>query len=399
MKSMTVWFVSDAAAVAAVSLQPIYIMLAARGFGADSHAAGCIASISVLIKLVFGIAGGVVVDIGDRRCLMVASGVIQAAIWSLFYATIYFGFATVSIYSLYVFGSAIVWGLLGGAADAALRGIVKDEAAYVKVKTACEGRNSAIGLICSPVGAILYCIASDAVPIVQSVLFLLSSVFAFALPKNKNKRYLSTHLIARLKGNVRLLGDGFSWVVRRRSIMALLVAASLVNFSYQVWQYGLQYLQLDSGQTALGVGILDMSSCAGIIFGAIVALRLRVGMRPVTTIYAVLISLAAASACLLMRMTGSVSAMLALGVFSVPMPGTSASIQGEIFVEVPDAMQGRARSVLNVVAQGFAFVAPIAASYLSSHGAELAICIASGIAVALALVCAKASAKIDAGTV
>ena len=373
MKPMPAWFVSDAAAMAAISLQPIYIMLAARGFGADSYVAGLIASASVLIKLVFGIVGGAAVDVGDRRVLMIASGALQACIWLLFAVLVFFGVANAARFSVCALGSALVWGVLGGAADAALRGIAQDETEYVQTKTACEGRNSAIGLVCSPLGAALYCVSPMAVPIAQAVLFAVAAGFAAALPSGESRRKLAKSSDDRAHKGAGVLLEGFAWVIRQRRIMRLLVTASLINFAYQVWQYGLQYVLLDSGQSGLSISVLDMASCAGVMLGACVAMRRENGATPEKAIHMVLIALLGASVCLLLRTGGSLGPALALFIFSLPMPRASASMQGEIFIGVPDAMQGRARSVLNVAAQGFALIAPLAASHLAGNGAYWAI--------------------------
>ena len=187
-----------------------------------------------------------------------------------------------------------------------------------------------------------------------------------------------------------MLGQGVSWIAHQRAILTLLAAASLINFSFQIWQYGLQYIQLDAGQTALGVSVLDMASCIGILVGAMMAMKMSGDPKPVKAVWAVLAALAIASTCLFLGIGSDLSAALALAVFSLPMPHASASIQGKIFLEVPDKMQGRARSVFNVVAQGFALVAPLAASFLSRHGAEPAICVASLAAMGLALLCSRA---------
>lgn len=394
MKPMSAWFVSDAAAMAAISLQPIYIMLAARGLGADSYAAGCIASASMLIKLVSGVMGGLVADTSERQTVMMMSGICQTVVWSTYAALVFLGFANVILFSIFTLISSLVWGLLGGAADAALRGIAHDEMKYVRAKTACEGRNSVIGLVCSPVGALFYCVSPAVVPIAQAALFLLSAVFACKLHQKKGQRLPSNSGVSTrvVKNNLRLLHEGFSWVIHQHRILALLMAASLVNFSFQIWQYGLQYVQLDGGQSALGVSVLDMASCAGVLIGAIVAMRTKSGVSPLRSLCMVIVALASASACLILKVAGNVSAATSLAVLSLPMPCTSASIQGEVFVKVPDEMQGRARAVLNVIAQGFCLMAPMAASYLSSRGAEPTICLASAIPVVFALVCVRISA-------
>lgn len=366
------------------------IMLASRGLGADSYAASCIVSASMFVKLASGFVGGAVVDGGNRRSLMIASGLCQVGIWLSFAAVDFLGLADVVIFGAFTLVSALVWGLLGGAADAALRGIAADGAEYVKAKTACEGRNSAIGLFCSPVGALLYGVSPAIVPLVQTSLFGISALFASALPCGDAARSLSGSGSASAENAMEMLGQGVSWIAHQRAILTLLAAASLINFSFQIWQYGLQYIQLDAGQTALGVSVLDMASCIGILVGAMMAMKMSGDPKPVKAVWAVLAALAIASTCLFLGIGSDLSAALALAVFSLPMPHASASIQGKIFLEVPDKMQGRARSVFNVVAQGFALVAPLAASFLSCHGAEPAICVALLAAMGLALLCSRA---------
>ena len=206
-------------------------------------------------------------------------------IWLSFAAVDFLGLADVVIFGAFTLVSALVWGLLGGAADAALRGIAADGAEYVKAKTACEGRNSAIGLFCSPVGALLYGVSPAIVPLVQTSLFGISALFASALPCGDAARSLSGSGSASAENAMEMLGQGVSWIAHQRAILTLLAAASLINFSFQIWQYGLQYIQLDAGQTALGVSVLDMASCIGILVGAMMAMKMSGDPKPVKAVW------------------------------------------------------------------------------------------------------------------
>ncbi len=350
------WLAGDTSGSLALSLKVFVVPLIAFALTRSTVQAGLIGTVVAAVSLLTSLLGGVIVDRHDRRALMRIHSAFGIAVSALVIGLQLSGRLTFE----WLLGLVSVWalsgGLVGNAADAALRSIVSDTE-YPQAVATNQGRDAAIGLVAAPIAAALYG-ADNWAPFGLSLLaYLLLGVSTWLIRSD-------LHPPAYQRGSA--IGDMFSgvaWMRRRRRMRTLLLIAMLANLGMVGMMYSFELSLIANGMPPTQIGSLTAAVALAGILGSLLAGRV---VQRFATGRVVAFAMAWVCASLLPALFwNSYWVMLAsLAAESLVPPVLISALVGYLYGQTPIELQGRVQSITMLSTGALGALAPFAAGFL-----------------------------------
>jgi MFS family permease len=311
---------------------------------------------------VLALPAGALIDRLDRKKLMVACDLCSAAVL----ATVVVALAFHDLTYAHLLAAAIVQGVFvvffSLSESGAVRHLVADEdlPGAIAQNTA---RDSAAWLAGPPIGGVLYAVQralpffADVVSYLASAAMLLSIRKPFHEPREHEPWNARTH--------VREIRAGVIWIWHHPFVRSAALVVGGANFMSNAGSLLMVIVARQRGASAPTIGLMMSVAALGSLGGAIAATRLHrvFSPRAIVVTYPWL----GAAALLLLAVRQPPLAMGAIfGVWVFFGPTWDAIVEGRRLLLTPDEMQGRASSVVYLLALGGAALGPLVGGGLVS---------------------------------
>ena len=283
-------------------------------------------------------------------------------------------------------------GFLGSATDAMLRSII-DVRCYPKARSLNEGRDATITMVGGPIGGFLYSVAPWLPFLVSACMYAVAGVAATGIHEHgaDGGHIRETGGDAAKGGFFHDFLEGWSWSLRRKTLVIVLIVAALVNFGVNGIQYAIQLHLVSCGTNATFIGFISGGISLMMLVGSLLAGRFsdKVPVGPTVCLAYLFICL-----CVLpMTLTDNYWVMMvANSLVGLPFPLINAMLLGFIFAKSPTSMQGRITVTLTVPAQVLSmFCSAVAGTLLpvlGFHGTVL-VFLAVLVASAVLMICSR----------
>lgn len=361
-KGYAPWFTADTASAAGLALRGLAISLVGYSLSGSTVEAGWLGTLSMVAQQAAGVFGGTFVDRHDRRRLIIINAAVGAVAWGTVAVLLMRGALAFPVLLAVAVAASGVNGFLSSATDAMLRSVI-DVHDYPQARSVNEGRDATINMAGSPIGGFLYSVSPWLPFLASACLYALSGASAALIPADAGRPDPGKTDGA---GHGTFLHDfleGWTWTLRRRTLIVTLVAAALLNFGVNGIQYAIQLHLTSTGTNATLIGLVSGGISLMMLLGSLLAARLG-GRLPVGKIVCAAFIFICACA-IPMTLTDSYPALLAANsLMGLPFPVINAMLLGFIFAKSPTDMQGRITVTLTVPAQTLSSFSSAAAGTL-----------------------------------
>jgi predicted MFS family arabinose efflux permease len=336
------WFGADTFLLCGSAVHWIVISLMAYELSGSVTMAGWFSTIRGVMSVVTQVIGGTFVDRHDHRTLLLAQSGICGALWctmGVLYAT---GRLTFALFMLLCLSSSAVFGLLDGTSNAALITVVGPER-YAQAESLNQGRDAAVRMSGSPLGATLYGLWSPAPFFASAVCDAAAFVCAFFL--HLPERPETKQANAGVGAFIHDLVEGWQWVFASRTIMSAVLIMGLFEFGAFALRQAVNLQLVSTGTDALLISLVNVVSGVATLVGSLVSSRLCDRIPAGRGIIAILAFMALGYVPLVI--SGNYPFVIANAILtSLPMPLFGALVNGFVFSKTPVERQGRTRAAV-----------------------------------------------------
>jgi MFS family permease len=313
-------------------------------------AAGAVASVEVVGRVLVRFVSGALVDRWSRRQVLVTANVVAALAFAFAALASFSGWLRLPVLLVVALIAGAAEAFIQPAAAAALRVVVPKQQLPVALARM-QSKDHVAQLVGPPLGGALFAVAHGLPLAVDAATY---AVFAVACVS------LSAPMRAVVAATGRVWTDsraGFSFVWRHRTVRAILTWGGLFNFAI-----GFVFVALTLRLLRAGVhpGVIGLVQAAGAVAGLggsfVAALLVRRMPTGVLTITTTLVIAAVTAPIAFTTNAWVVGALLSLGVFL--MPAVNSGIGGYLTAITPERMQGRTFAAGGILSMGFAIAAP-----------------------------------------
>ncbi len=336
------WFGADTFLLCGSAVHWIVISLMAYELSGSVTMAGWFSTIRGVMSVVTQVIGGTFVDRHDHRTLLLAQSGICGALWlamGILFAT---GRLTFELFMALCLTSSAVFGLLDGTSNAALITVVGPKR-YAQAESYNQGRDAAVRMAGSPLGATLYGLWGAAPFFASAVCDALAfaCVFTLRLPKRREAAEAKPGVGAFLRDLV----EGWQWVFASKTIMSAVFIMGLFEFGAFAMRQAVNLQLVSTGTDALHISLVNVVSGVATLVGSLVSSRVCDRIPAGRGIVAILAFTALGYVPLVLSSAyGSV--VLNFVLVSLPMPLFGALVNGFVFSKTPVERQGRTRAAV-----------------------------------------------------
>lgn len=391
------WLASDTSLGLGGAVANFAIPLIALAATGSPVQAGLIGSVSMIVRLISTLIGGVMADRFNRLSLMVLGCLV-----GIVFAILFAGLAAMDVLTFVVLlAFSMAWQLRGGlfyvAGEAVIKDVVPDES-MGRAQAANQARDAAIGIAGGPLGGVLLAVGAWLVAAVMAACQLVALITAMILRRGERAESgaASASPTSRNEADADAPGggspsawadakEGVVWLFRRADLRGVLVVATLINLGFNAGMTTVVFSLQLGGHSPQVIGGLAASVSAVMLVGAVLAPMVVSRVKAGTL---VLLGLTLASAGMLslvfVQGVGAIIAVLAAGVLLIP--GLNAGLIGYQMVATPRRLLGRVNSALGVTSMAAMPLAPIIAGFgLEWVGRTGTLLVAGGICVVATL--------------
>ena len=378
------WFGSDTFLLCGSAVHWIVISLMAYELSGSVTMAGWFFTIRGIMSVVTQVVGGTFVDRHDHRTLLLAQSGICGVLWAamgILYAT---GRLTFALFMLLCLSSSAVFGLLDGTSNAALITVVGPKR-YAQAESLNQGRDAAVRMAGSPLGAALYGLWNAAPFFASAVCDALAFVCSLflKLPERPETREARPGAAAFLHDLV----EGWQWVFASKTIVSAVIIMGLFEFGAFAMRQAVNLQLVSAGTDPLLISLVNVVSGVATLLGSIVSSRLC-DRAPAGRGIVVILMVMAAGYVPLIFSDSYGSVILNTVISSLPLPLFSALVNGFVFSKTPVDRQGRTRSAVMTTIMLFGSASGAVAGELlpriGFHGIVLAMLSLVAVSVVLA---------------
>ncbi len=336
------WFGADTFLLCGSAVHWIVISLMAYELSGSVTMAGWFFTLRGIMSVITQVVGGTFVDRHDHRTLLLVQSGVCGLLWAamgVLYAT---GNLTFMRFMVLCLGSSAVFGLLDGTSNAALITVVGPER-YAQAESLNQGRDAAVRMAGSPLGATLYGLW-NAAPFFASALcdaaaFVCS--FFLHLPERPETKETKAGVGSFLHDLV----EGWQWVFASRTIVSAVAIMGLFEFGAFAMRQAVNLQLVSTGTDALLISLVNVVSGVATLLGSVVSSRLCDRIPAGRGIIAILAFMAVGYVPLVISdQYGFVIANAILT--SLPIPLFGALVNGFVFSKTPVERQGRTRAAV-----------------------------------------------------
>ena len=313
-------------------------------------AAGAVASVEVVGRVLVRFVSGALIDRWSRRRVLVGANVAAALAFALGASAAFTGWLHLPLLLAVALVAGTAEAFIQPAAAAAVRAVVSRQQLPVALARM-QAREHIAQLIGPPLGGALFAVAHGLPLAVDAATYAVFAVGAAAL---------STAMRAVAATSGRVWADaraGLSFVWQHKTVRALLTWGGLFNFATGFVFVALTLRLLHAGVHPAAIGLVQTAAAASGLVGSFMAARLV--RRVPTGVLAVANTLLIAAITAPIAFTTSalaVGLLLSLCVFL--MPSVNSGIGGYMTAITPDGMQARTFAAGGIMSLGFAIAAP-----------------------------------------
>lgn len=313
-------------------------------------AAGAVASVEVLGRVVVRFVSGAYVDRWSRRSVLIVANMVAAVAFGFGALATFAGWLRLPGLLVVALASGTAEAFIQPAAAAAVRGVVPKQQLPVALARM-QARDHLASLIGPPLGGALFAVAHGLPLAVDAATY---AVFAVA------SAFLTTPLRAALATAGRVWTDareGFVFMWRKRTVRAILTWGGLFNFATGFVFVAVTLRLLRAGVHPAAIGLVQAAGAVAGLAGSFVAAKLV--KRTPTGVLTMTTTLVIAAVTAPIAFTTNpllVGAFLSVGVFL--MPSVNSGIGGYLTAITPDRMQARMFAAGGILSLSFAIAAP-----------------------------------------
>jgi len=343
------WFGADTALLCGSAVHWIVISLMAYELSGSVTLAGWFSTSRAVTSMITQIVGGTFVDRHDHRRLLLAQSGICGTLWlimGLLYAT---GNLTYVRFMVLCLSSSAVFGLLDGTSNAALITVVGPER-YAQAESLNQGRDAAVRMAGSPLGATLYGLWAPA-PFFASAFCDIAAFFcslALHLPERPEVKETRPGIGAFLHDLI----EGWQWVAASKTIVSAVLIMGLFEFSAWSMRQAINLQLVSTGTDALLISLVNvvsgLSTLLGSVFSSRVCDRVPAGKGVMATL-----AFTALGYVPLIFSDAYGTFILNAVLTSLPMPLFGALVNGFVFSKTPVDRQGRTRAAITTTVMAF----------------------------------------------
>lgn len=342
VRNYSAWFGADTFLLCGSAVHWIVISLMAYELSGSVTMAGWFSTIRGIMSVVTQVIGGTFVDRHDHRTLLLVQSGVCGLLWGVMgvlYAT---GKLTFSLFMLLCLSSSAVFGLLDGTSNAALITVV-GPGRYAQAESLNQGRDAAVRMSGSPLGATLYGLWNPA-PFFASALFDIAAFFcAFKLDlPDRPETHEAKPGVAAFLGD---LVEGWQWVFASKTIMSAVFIMGLFEFGAFAMRQAINLQLVSSGTDALLISLVNVVSGVATLVGSIVSSRIC-DRIPAGKGIVVILMLMSVGYIPLVFSAAYLSVLANAVLTSLPMPLFGALVNGFVFSKTPVERQGRTRAAV-----------------------------------------------------
>ena len=336
------WFGVDTFLLCGSAVHWIVISLMAYELSGSVTMAGWFSTARGIMSVITQVVGGTFVDRHDHRTLLLVQSGVCGALWCTMGALYATGKLTFVLFMVLCLSSSAVFGLLDGTSNAALITVVGPER-YAQAESYNQGRDAAVRMAGSPLGATLYGLW-NAAPFFASALFdglAFICAVVLKLPERPEVKEAKGGVTAFLHDLV----EGWQWVLSSRTIVSAVFIMGIFEFGAFAMRQAVNLQLVSSGTDALLISLVNVVSGVATLVGSIVSSRLCDRIPAGRGIVAILVWVALGYVPLLI--SGAYGFVIANAVLtSLPMPFFGALVNGFVFSKTPVERQGRTRAAV-----------------------------------------------------
>ncbi len=336
------WFGADTFLLCGSAVHWIVISLMAYELSGSVTMAGWFSTARGIMSVFTQVVGGTFVDRHDHRLLLLAQSGICGALWAtmgVLYAT---GNLTFLRFMVLCLSSSAVFGLLDGTSNAALITVVGPRR-YAQAESLNQGRDAAVRMAGSPLGATLYGIWNAAPFFASAICDAVAFVCAFSLrlPERPETRQAK----AGIASFAHDLVEGWRWVFASRTIVSAVAIMGLFEFGAFAMRQAVNLQLVSTGTDALLISLVNVVSGVATLVGSLVSSRLCDHIPAGRGIIVILMWVTVGYVPLVI--SGAYGYVIANAVLtSLPMPLFGALVNGFVFSKTPVERQGRTRAAV-----------------------------------------------------
>ncbi len=336
------WFGADTFLLCGSAVHWIVISLMAYELSGSVTMAGWFFTIRGIMSVITQVIGGTFVDRHDHRTLLLAQSGICGVLWAvmgILYAT---GRLTFALFMLLCLSSSAVFGLLDGTSNAALITVVGPQR-YAQAESLNQGRDAAVRMAGSPLGATLYGLW-NAAPFFASAICD-AAAFLCALVLRLPERPEVKEAKAGVGAFVHDLIEGWQWVFASKTVMSAVVIMGLFEFGAFAVRQAVNLQLVSTGTDALLISLVNVVSGVATLVGSIISSRLCDHIPAGKGIIAILAFIGIGF--MPFMISDSYGFVIANAILtSLPMPLFGALANGFVFSKTPVERQGRTRAAV-----------------------------------------------------
>ena len=336
------WFGADTALLCGSAVHWIVISLMAYELSGSVTMAGWFFTIRGIMSVVTQVVGGAFVDRHDHRTLLLAQSGICGLLWfimGVLYAT---GHLTFTLFMVLCLGSSAVFGLLDGTSNAALITVVGPER-YAQAESLNQGRDAAVRMAGSPLGATLYGLWTAAPffasAVCDGIAFLCS--LTLKLPERPEVKEARRGVTAFLHDLI----EGWQWVFASKTIVSAVLIMGLFEFGAFAMRQAVNLQMVSTGTDALLISLVNVVSGVATLLGSIASSRVCDHV-PVGKGVVAILAIMAVGYVPLVFSDAYGTVILNAVITSLPMPLFGALVNGFVFSKTPVDRQGRTRAAV-----------------------------------------------------
>lgn len=336
------WFGADTALLTGSAVHWIVISLMAYELSGSVTMAGWFFTIRGIMSVVTQVVGGAFVDRHDHRTLLLAQSGICGLLWltmGILYAT---GNLTFMRFMLLCLSSSAIFGLLDGTSNAALITVVGPER-YAEAESLNQGRDAAVRMAGSPLGATLYGLWTAA-PFFASA-FCDAVAFACSLSLRLPERPEVKEAKPGVRAFLHDLIEGWQWVFASKVIVSAVIIMGLFEFGAFAMRQAINLEMISTGVDPLLISLINVISGMATLVGSMVSSRVC-DQVPVGRGVVLILALTALGYVPLVFSNSYATVVLSTIVSSLPMPLFAALVNGFVFSKTPVERQGRTRAAV-----------------------------------------------------
>jgi predicted MFS family arabinose efflux permease len=313
-------------------------------------AAGAVASVEVVGRVLVRFVSGALVDRWSRRRVLVVANIVAAVAFALGALASFTGWLRLPELLAVALIAGTAEAFIQPAAAAAVRAVVPKQQLPIALARM-QSRDHLAQLVGPPLGGALFAVAHGLPLAVDAATYAVFAVGCVSLTTPMRAIRATT---GRVWADARA---GFSFVWKHGTVRAILTWGGLFNFATGFVFVALTLRLLRAGVHPAAIGFVQaagaVSGLAGSFMAAPLVRRMPTGVLTMTT---TLLIAAVTAPIAFTTNAWAVGALLSLGVFL--MPSVNSGIGGYLTAITPDGMQARTFAAGGILSLGFAIAAP-----------------------------------------